>query len=51
MPIHKGHDSKGYFYQYGQTGKKYYYSNPNQQAQAWLKARKQTIAINLSKLK
>lgn len=27
MPIHKGHDTSGKYYQWGDHGKKYYYGN------------------------
>lgn len=25
MPVHRGHDSIGYYYQWGNRGKRYYY--------------------------
>lgn len=49
MPIHRGHDSKGSFYQWRQQ-KKYYYISGNKKSreQAKKKARKQAIAIYAS---
>jgi len=49
MPIHRGRDSKGSFYQWGQQ-KKYYYISGNKKSreQAKEKARKQAIAIYAS---
>ena len=47
MPIHSGKDRKGYFYQWGQTGKKYYYDPVSRQSAttAYNKAKKQQTAI------
>jgi hypothetical protein len=45
MPIHQGIDAKGTYYQYGQTGKKYYYTTPKGETIALQKAKKQTMAI------
>jgi hypothetical protein len=46
MPIHKGKDSNGYFYQWGHQ-KKYYYNPYSQhsQNQAYLRAVQQAKAI------
>jgi hypothetical protein len=51
MPIHRGSDSKGCFYQWGySTGKKYYYTAGNARSRelAKKKAIKQGIAIYAS---
>lgn len=47
MPIHSGKDRQGYFYQWGQTGKKYYYDPISRQSAttAYNKAKKQQVAI------
>lgn len=49
MPIHRGQDKKGCFYQWG-TQKKYYYTcgNKKQRENAYKKAHKQAIAIYAS---
>lgn len=47
MPIHSGQDKDGQFYQWGKTGKKYYY-DPNDKSskqRALNKAKKQQTAI------
>lgn len=46
MPIHRGKDSKGPYYQWGKQ-KKYYYISGNKQSreEAYSKAKKQAIAI------
>lgn len=47
MPIHQSKDSKGSFYQWGKSGKKYYYTPGNQKDReiAKTKAQKQMKAI------
>ena len=47
MPIHTGQDSNGSFYQWGKTGKKYYYQSGNEESRkkALSKAKKQQTAI------
>jgi len=49
MPIHRGKDSKGPFYQWG-TQKKYYYKAGNVKSRklAYEKAKKQAVAIYAS---
>ena len=51
MPIHQDKDLKGFFYQFGLTGKKYYYIpvNPQSKQNAYNKALKQSRAIEYSK--
>lgn len=51
MPIINSKDNKGYFYQFGLTGKKYYYSPVNKESQikAYNKCLKQSRAIEYSK--
>ena len=47
MPIHKRHDTQGNFYQYGDHGAKYYYSNSTRDREdAFHKAQKQAQAIH-----
>jgi len=48
-----GHDSKGPFYRWGLTGKKYYYKVNHEKSRviAKEKARKQGIAIKISQLR
>jgi|LauGreDrversion4_2_1035121.scaffolds.fasta_scaffold03444_8 hypothetical protein len=29
MPVHRGYDAVGYYYQWGKSGKKYYYTPGN----------------------
>jgi len=29
MPVHRGHNAIGYYYQWGNTGKRYYYTPGN----------------------
>lgn len=50
MPIHRSKDVNGCFYQWGNTGKKYYYTAGNKQERdkAYEKARKQERAIYAS---
>jgi hypothetical protein len=48
MPIYSRKDSKGHFYQYGDTGAKYYYTNQHDESDAYEKALKQTQAIKAS---
>lgn len=47
MPIHRGKDSIGSFYQWGNSGKKYYYTTGNTTSRnnAYNKAAKQAQAI------
>lgn len=47
MPLHRGSDSNGPFYQWGGRGKKYYYKSGSsaQRAKAKEKAMKQAKAI------
>ena len=47
MPIHRGRDRNGSYYQYGNHGKRYYYKSNNQEARknAKQKAIRQAIAI------
>lgn len=49
MPIHRGKDSKGPYYQWG-SQKKYYYKSGNKKSReaAYQKAHKQAIAIYAS---
>jgi hypothetical protein len=51
MPIICKKDKKGYFFQYGTHGKKYYFNHYSQlsQAKAYLKALKQARAIHANK--
>lgn len=50
MPIHKSYDSKGYYYQWGNHGKKYYFNKDcsSCKKRAYNKAKKQMIAIYAS---
>ena len=50
MPIHRGKDDNGCFYQWGDHGKKYYYVSGNKKSrdQAYEKAKKQAVAIYAS---
>lgn len=48
MPTHKGTDSKGTYYQWGNQ-KKYYYTTPRGEQMAKAKADKQGRVINQSK--
>lgn len=47
MPIHAGQDKKGHFYQWGSTGKKYYFDPDSKRsvAAAYNRAEKQQTAI------
>ena len=49
MPIHRGRDSKGTYYQWGNQ-KKYYYKsgNPKSRKNAYNKTSKQAVAIYAS---
>jgi len=49
MPVEKGKDSKGKFYRWGKSGKKYYYSDRSSETRAKNKASKQGRAIKASK--
>lgn len=48
MPVHKGEDEKGTFYQWGKSGKKYYYTDELSEKEAIEKANKQARAIYAS---
>jgi len=50
MPIYRGYDTHGPFYQWGTRGKNYYYISGNKKSRdlAKLKSRKQAIAIYAS---
>ena len=50
MPIHSGKDSKGPYYQWGHSGKKYYYISGNKRSReaAKAKSQKQAVAIYAS---
>lgn len=50
MPVHSGKDSKGSYYQWGNSGKKYYYISGNKRSRevAKKKAHKQGVAIHAS---
>jgi hypothetical protein len=50
MPIRRSKDSKGSFYQWGKTGKKYYYEAGNERSRkaAKAKAEKQARAAHAS---
>ncbi len=52
MPIYNQKDSKGHYYRYGTSGKKYYYNPLSNRSNkiAYTKALKQTQAINANKL-
>lgn len=49
MPVHHGHDSRGSYYRYGQTGHKYYYDPHNHRSRldAHNRAEKQAMAISI----
>lgn len=47
MPIHSGMEGNQYYYQYGNHGKKYYFTNASEQIEAYVKARNQGRAIHL----
>ena len=51
MPVHRGIDSQGPYYQYGNHGKKYYYipGNTYSREEAMKKAKIQGMAIHASK--
>lgn len=53
MPIYRKHDSKGYYFQYGNNGSKYYYNVHSKDSvqKAYEKAVKQTKAVHASKNK
>jgi len=48
MPVQNGSDSKGKFYRWGKSGKKYYYSDGVSETRAKNKALKQGRAIKAS---
>lgn len=48
MPVHKGKDSEGKFWQWGSKGKKYYYKNLKQEEEARHAAVNQGIAVFIS---
>jgi hypothetical protein len=50
MPVHRGKDSNGSYYQWGKSGKKYYYTSGNKKSRdvAKNKAKKQAVAIYAS---
>jgi hypothetical protein len=50
MPVHRGKDGKGPYYQWGDSGKKYHYTTGNDQSrkQAKSKAEKQGQAARAS---
>lgn len=50
MPIHRGKDKNGPFYQWGSTGKRYYYVSGDKESRekALSKARRQEKAIYAS---
>ena len=48
MPIHKGVDNIGYYFQYGTTGKRYYFNTELGRKRAYNKALNQTRAIKIS---
>lgn len=47
MPIHRGKDNKGYYYQWG-NGKKYYFNNEAERRKAKYRAIIQGYAIEKS---
>lgn len=53
MPVHKGKDKKGYYYQWGESGKKYYYKKGNKISEGIAKsnAAEQGRAIKASQCK
>lgn len=51
MPIHLRSDLSGKFFQYGESGKKYYFKTEIGKKRAYTKARKQTSAIKISEQK
>ena len=50
MPVHQGSDSRGPYYQWGDSGKKYYYTkgDPSSSEDAKQKANRQARAIYAS---
>ena len=52
MPTKRGHDKIGNYYQYGRTGKKYYYIKKSTQSRNIAKKRadKQGMAIKIRQL-
>ncbi len=50
MPVHRGQDSKGPYYQWGNHGKKYHYKSGSQRSRelAKDKAHKQGVAAHAS---
>ena len=51
MPVNKKKDKIGKYYQYGKTGKKYYYKTERGEKISRTKANKQMKAIEISKRK
>lgn len=51
MPIHLKHDYRGHYYQYGNTGHKYYFHNYLTQKQAYLACLQQVKAIHVNRSK
>lgn len=50
MPVHRGHDSKGPFYQWGNQHKYYYKSGSTvSRKKALERARKQGVAISIQR--
>jgi hypothetical protein len=47
MPINRGKDSKGPYYRWGKSGKKYHYKSGNKESRlrAYNKAKRQMMAI------
>ena len=41
MPVHKGKDEKGYYYQWGEHGKRYYYDTKDNESRE--KARQKSL--------
>lgn len=48
MPIHERKDEIGKYYQYGESGKKYYFKREGGKAKAYDKSLKQAQAIHAS---
>ena len=49
MPIQQGIDEVGEYYQFGDQGKKYYFTNSRNMNTAYMLAKKQGQAISISK--
>jgi hypothetical protein len=47
MPIKEGYDQDGHFYQWGNSGKRYYFNRENEEERnaAYIKAQRQRTAI------